>query len=260
MPVDVAELRTALARQWSALFTWLEPWGDDLAGRAGEASALPGWTNGELVAHLGRSMQALTVCVPAPPGTVPLALAEYLGTYPQRAVEITEATRALAARIAAHPLDEVDRLAREAIARVEGLEKEAVPSGAHRLVDPGALVVQARRGPVTLRDMVVSRLIELVVHAHDLIRSLRLPTPSSGQEGLDLGGPLDASAQQIVADELLAIVIVRGGWSLQVAEPALWIDLATGRRPYDVDLLAQAVQANYASDGVPDLGRMLPLL
>lgn len=243
MTADLAEISTALTAQWDRLRTWTAPLGDDLLGARDRPSALEGWTTGELVAHLGRAMEALTVCVPAPPGTVPLTLAEYLGTYPDRAEHVAAATRELAREIAHAPLTEVDALARAALARLGELGPD------------GRLVVQGRRAPVTLRDMAASRLVELVVHADDLAASL-VGTVDSAREA----SPVDRTAQRIVADELLRIVTTRVGGPLEVVDARLWIRLATGRERYDVDALARAVSTQETATGVPDLGRVLPVL
>ena len=106
-----------------------------------------------------------------------------------------------------------------------------------------------------LRELAVSRLIELVVHTDDLVVSL---TPT-----VDAVGPQDPRVPEalgIVADELLRIVVARGGWSLEIADALTWVRLATGRVPYDVDTLAHALRPQFTAGGVPDLGRMLPLL
>jgi len=243
MTADLAQISAALTNQWSLLRAWVAPLGDDLLGTRDRPSSLDGWTNGELVAHLGRAMEALAVCTPAPAGTVPLTLAEYLGTYPERAADIDEVTRALAAEIAHAPLVEVEARAQKAFAALDALG----PDG-HR-------VVQARRGPIRLRDMAMSRLVELVVHAEDLVASLAGVVGSAGS-----ANPIDRTAQRIVAEELLDIVVRRGAGSLEVTDPGLWIRLATGRTPYDVDDLARALASQDTAGGVPDLGRMLPIL
>lgn len=82
MTAGLDQISSALTSQWSRLRSWMVPLGDDLLGARDAPSSLDGWTTGELVAHLGRAMEALTVCTPAPEGTVPLTLAEYLGSYP----------------------------------------------------------------------------------------------------------------------------------------------------------------------------------
>lgn len=268
---DVTDRVAALRRQWETLRAWV---GEVVAaGDAGAPSVLDGWTVADLVAHLGRAMSALTACEPAPEGTVPLTLGEYLGTYAGRAADIDRVTRELAEQIADDPLRHVDDLVREALRHVDAL-------------GPADRVVQARRGPVLLSTMLTSRITELVVHADDLQRSLartRGAAPGSRAElgdgvgplpgvpgglgpagglgdGVTSGGPLDGDALDLVAQELLRIVRARGGWDLEVVRPLTWVRLAAGRVPYDVDVLASALAPRFPSDAVPDLGRMLPLL
>ena len=238
---DLAAATTALHTQWDVLRRWVGNVVDRRAARA--ESVLEGWTVGDLVAHLGRAMDSLTAVDVAPAGTVPLTLAEYLGQYAGRASETAEATRQLAAELGENPLAGVDALAKAAFARLDALGTSDV-------------VVLARRGPVLLSDMVTSRVLELVVHADDLARSLR----DAGRADPSGAGPVDRAALDLVAGALLRIVVARGGWSLEVAEPLTWVRLATGRVPYDVDVLADALTPQYTSDAVPDLGRMLPLL
>lgn len=253
MPADLDQLSQALRRQWGLIHTWIEPLGSDLFGMADSPSALPQWSNRDLVAHLGRAMQALTVCTPSPTGTNPLKLAEYLGLAQHAAPAITDITQALAQDLGEDLIPGVDRLARESFAQLDLLIAEAgkIPG----VSDAADLVVQARRAPVTLRTMVVSRLIELVVHADDLVHSLDHVVDARGS-----ANPIDPESLALVADELLSIVITRGGWSLTVADPQLWVRLAAGRTPYDVDDLALALEPEYTSEGVPDLGLMMPLL
>lgn len=240
MSVDVTTAATALRAQWDRLHEWVEVMADPRLGR--EGSVLEGWSIVELWAHLGRALDALAVCTPAPAGTVPLTLGEYLGAYAARAQDVAETTRRLAAQHAADPVAYVTSSARAAFANLDALST-------------GDPVVQARRGPVRLSTMTVSRLLELVVHGDDLYRSVRRARGSDA-----VPDPVDPGALALVADELLAIVRARGGWDLEVADARRWVRLATGRVPYDVDELTVALQARYTSDAVPDLGRMLPLL
>jgi len=239
MTATLTEATDALHAQWDRLRTWVVDVVDDTVGDV--PSVLPGWTVAELVAHVGRAMDALAACTPVPDGTVPLTLAEYLGTYAERAADIAETTRTLAAQVSDDPVAWIDARAAAAFAVL------ASPGD-----DP---VVQARRGPVRLSAMTVSRVIELVVHADDLYVSVqRAPGAGAGPD------PVEPGALRLVADELLAIVVARGGWDLEVVDPRAWVRLAAGRTPYDVDVLAAAIRPRFTGDSVPDLGRMLPVL
>ncbi|WP_444663256.1 maleylpyruvate isomerase N-terminal domain-containing protein [Cellulomonas sp. CW35] len=241
MTATLDEATTALHAQWDRLRTWVVDVVDDSVGDA--PSVLEGWTVTALVAHVGRAMDALAACTPLPPGTVPLTLAEYLGTYAGRAADIAETTRALAAQVATDPVAWIDARAAAAFAALEAHSRSGDP------------VVQARRGPVRLSTMTVSRVVELVVHADDLFVSVhRVPGAGAGPD------PVEPGALRLVADELLAIVVARGGWDLEVDDARRWVRLASGREPYDVDALAVALAPRWTGDSLPDLGRMLPVL
>ena len=67
MTADLADLTRALRAQWDALHAWLEPLGADMYGLANQPSALDGWTNRELVAHLARAMRPLVDFQETPP-------------------------------------------------------------------------------------------------------------------------------------------------------------------------------------------------
>jgi hypothetical protein len=240
MTTDLAAASDSLRSQWDRVRPWVGAVVDDSVG--GIPSVLPGWTVAELVAHLGRALDALAHCTPLPPGTVPLTLGEYIGTYPDRAEEIAEKTREIAADIADDPLHAIDGRERAAFATL-------------RALGPDDRVVQAPRGPVLLSTMVVSRVLELVAHADDLLRSVeRAPLAGPAPD------PVDAAALDLVARELLAVVVARGGWDLEVVDARAWMRLATGRVPYSVGALTAALRPAHPSDALPDLGLMLPLL
>ena len=236
--VELVALENLLRGQWLRIREWLTAL--DLASEPGP-SVLEGWTIAELVAHLGRAMGALTGAQPAPPGTVPLTLGEYVGSYPERATEIAEITREVAAEIAPDPLPAIERMAQEAFAQLAVLRDLGS--------DP---VIQARRGPILLSEMVISRLLELVVHTDDLVRSTRRALPGRS--------PLEPEAVGVVADALLEILLDRGGWSVELVDPVAWIRLACGRVPLESATLTAALQPAHTGDSLPDLGRHLPLL
>lgn len=222
--------------QWTRLRAWARELDGPTLARP---SVLDGWTVAHLVAHLARAFDALAAAGPTPPGTVPLTLAEYLGTYPERAAEIDRVTRELAAATADDPLGAVDRAAADAFARLAELRRLGE--------DP---VVQARRGPILLSEMLTSRLVELVVHGDDLARSAPRPGTS----------PLDGDAVRRVSDALLEVVVDRGGWDVEVVDPLAWVRLAAGRVPLTGEALRAALAPTYTSDSLPDLGTALPVL
>lgn len=239
-PTDLALLTHLLAEQWRRLRAWVgqvvgTPVGD-------QPSVLAGWTVTDLVVHLGRSMEALAVCTPAPPDAVPATLAEYLGGYGRSAQDIAATTRELGTQHADDPLAYVDAGAAAAFATLDRL-------------GPADIVVLARRGPLLLSTMVTSRLVELVVHGDDLARSVH--RARGGDAPHD---PVDPAAEAHVAQALLDIVLARVGDAVEVADARRWVRLAAGREPYDVDELARALRPLDPSDAVPDLGRMLPVL
>lgn len=235
---EVLELDHLLRAQWLRLRDWIDRL--DLAVDA-RASTLTGWTVAELVAHLGRGLVPLSTAQAAAPGVVPLSLAEYVATYPGRADGIRDETRELAARIADDPLPEVERMAAAAFDRLAEL----------RALGPDP-VVRATRGPVLLSTLVTSRLLELVAHADDLVRSTHLAPGDPG--------PLEAGAVAVVADALLDVLVARGGPRVEVADDVAWLRIACGRVPLGPASLQAALRPAPTGDPTPDLGRLLPLL
>lgn len=170
-------------------------------------SVLDGWTVADLVAHLARSGSAMTQLRPGE--VAPLPLGEYVSAYAAAAAEIAEGTRALAVATAGDRLGAIDTAWATGLAALAALGPE----------DPGDRVVVGPRGPILLSDFVATRLIELVVHADDLGRSVGRP------------GPQDQRAVDVVVAALVQI------WSDRFPRrplPALegdleWIRQASGR-------------------------------
>ena len=237
--VEMTAIEDVLRQEWLRLRRWV---GDLDPASLSRPSVLAGWDVSQLVAHLGRAMDALAAVQPAAPGVSAQSLGEYLSRYADGAQDIEQGTRDLAQEIAEDPLHALDSRAHAAFAQV-GVLRELGP-------DP---VVLARRGPIRLSDMLVSRIVELVVHGDDLARS-------TGRPAVAGDGPIDDRALHLVADALLEVVVDRGGWDLEIVDPLGWARLAAGRVPYDTDTLTTALQARHTSDSVPDLGTMLPLL
>ncbi len=192
-----------LRRQWQDLRTWLED--VDALGRADVPTGLGDWTVGDLVAHLGLGLRLVTGITPAPEGTVPISLREYVAAYPPAATAIAGQTEELQVELGDDVLAGLDRIAGEAFEHLAGI---ATP------------VVLARRGPITRDDYVLTRLLELVVHGDDLARALDAPRH-----------PGDREAVTTVATVLaVAYGEVTGGPPM-VGSPLAWIRLAAGREP-----------------------------
>lgn len=232
MDQTLQRLSTELRDQWELLRTRLEELPPD---RYADPSGLPGWSVADLVAHLGLAMGALAGAEAAPEAE-PLSLSEYVKGYAPAAPTILDRSIELAERNAADPLGSLDRVAQEAFAGVERLSAGG-----------GAAVVQGRRGPLRLRDLVLTRLVELVVHGYDLAPFLGPPVPVTG------------AARRIVAQALLEILEHRTGHDLAVADEAAWIRAAAGRITWAQAIDAGALRPEYLADGTPDLTQALPL-
>lgn len=243
MPATLAAVTRDLHEQWDLLRSWVEELPDPASE---EPSSLPGWSIGVLVAHLGRDLDAIAACRPATVADgAPLTLGGYLDTY--RGVDpdrLDAVAREVAARVADDPLAHLDAVADAGFARLEELTTRGRAEGA----EDGENLVVARRGSLTLRDMALSRLVELVVHAYDLAPVLPLPAP------------VDPTARTLVADALAELVRERSGYDVVVDDERAWILAVTGRMRWSEALAHGAVRAGAASDGVPDLSDVLPLL
>jgi hypothetical protein len=238
VPADLAYASAILRDQWGTLRAWV---GDLVAADgprlAQVPSVLAGWSVADLVAHVGRSLDALAVVTPAPDARPPLTLAQYVGGYAAGAADIAEGTRGLAVEIAADPLGALDVMARAAFDHLAALGDDRV--------------VLARRGPVRLSVLVVSRVLELVVHADDLVRSVRPQGPA----------PIDPPALTLVADALVGVLAQRTGVPVvTVTDPLAWVRLACGRVPADARAAAAAVRVTARGWGASDVARLLPLL
>jgi uncharacterized protein (TIGR03083 family) len=206
--VDTSEggaVRTLLEQQYAALSDWLDE--VPVSAHLVEPVGLGDWTLRELVAHLGLGIGLARYVVAAPAGAVPLSLGEYVRAYPPAAGQIAEMTREISARFGDDLVGGFRRTAAEAFAALDAI--------------PGD-VFQARRGPITRVDYLLTRLLELVVHGDDLQRAL----------GRD-DAPLLPAAVSAVSDALAEAYQERVG-DAPGGEGLDWIRRAAGRVP-DID-------------------------
>lgn len=148
-------MRTLLEEQYAVLADWLDrvPVTEHLSVPVG----LGDWTVRELVAHLGLGIGLARYVAAAEPGAVPLSLGDYVRAYPPASEQIAEMTRELSVRFGDDLVGGFRRTAAEAFAALDLIDGE---------------VIQARRGPITREDYLLTRLLELVVHGDDLQRAL----------------------------------------------------------------------------------------
>jgi uncharacterized protein (TIGR03083 family) len=223
-------------------------------------SVLAGWDVRTLTAHLVMMRNGLTARLsshhvgPAVPG------AAYVRRYRPSADDIADLTLAVrgdltpAALIAA--LREAPNLAQAIGAR------------------PATDILDGARGPITVLDWVVTRLLDLVVHSDDLSRSLpdappvALPRAALALVTRTLAQYLAAQAPgrsvEVRVPPFAAVQAIAGprhtrGTPPNVVEtdPLTWLRLATGRIGWDGAVQAGAVRASGAR---ADLTDYLPLL
>ena len=253
----VARTRTALLGQAAALRGWLETVPDDAWARP---SVLDGWTVSDLVAHLVVGLGVVPVVTPPEPGDRPRTLGQYLAAYAANAADIAARTKAAAGGAGRSPAQ-----AREAY-------DTALAAAARWLDERGDAddVVRGRRGPVRVSDLLVTRVIELVVHGDDLARSVpEVPAPPATREAVAVAvrATLEVLAErapgrtvEVRVPPYGAVQCIPGprhtrGTPPNVVEtdPTTWLRLAAGRVPWAAaDVRASGQRA--------DLTGQLPLL
>ncbi|MDO0913690.1 sterol carrier family protein [Streptomyces sp. DT2A-34] len=253
---DPAKIRTAVLAQFGNVrqaVRTLTPEQLALPTRLGD------WTVRDLAAHVTMAVETVSRNLDRDePAKAELTLLDWPFATAARAGDIADGTRDLAA---ANP--DLDAL----YARTE--ERLTL-----KLADaPGARLLAARTGAMTLADYLVTRTVELVVHTDDL---------NAAVPGLDI--PYDrqalAACTRLLADALAArapggstevrippyavVQCVEGprhtrGTPPNVVEtdPLTWIRLATGRVAWQ-EAVAEAKVS--ASGERADLGGLLPLL
>ncbi|NED99407.1 sterol carrier family protein [Phytoactinopolyspora halotolerans] len=228
------------------------------------ASVLPGWTIADLAAHIAMVGDSIVALVEARPRVVAKSIAGYISGYAQAANTISEGTRDIAADAGQKP--------QEILAAVDERFERA---GEHvRRLGLGDQVVEARRGPIRLGDFLLTRVIELVVHADDFARSLA-----------DLDAPvMPQGVQRTAVRTLLDVLVERApGRTVEVRVPphaavqciagprhtrgtppnvvemdaTTWIRLAAGRTTWAGEVAEAHVSA---SGDRADLSAHLPVL
>jgi uncharacterized protein (TIGR03083 family) len=153
---DPSALNAALLEQSRTVHEWLQDLpADDFA----RPSVLPDWDVRTLTGHLILVHRGLISALGQPTTERPLPNAEYVRRYRRYADSIMERTRATAGD---HPgptlVSQLTGAVNEVAAILESAELPAV--------------IRGSRGPVRAKDLVATRIVELVVHADDLSRSV----------------------------------------------------------------------------------------
>jgi uncharacterized protein (TIGR03083 family) len=222
-------------------------------------SVLPGWTVRDLAAHLVVIADSVRHLEPLPPNAGVLSLSEYLAGYADRADRVDALTHHAADEVADIPAAYRQRW-QDALERLDGLR--------------GVEKVLARRGAARLADLLVTRVVELVVHADDLARSVPQAVPVRMPDGAvalvaralaDVlaarhpGRALEVRVPPVVAVQCMPGPSHTRGTPPGVVEtdPLTWIRLASGRRTW-ADAVADGSVS--ASGERADLSGALPLL
>jgi uncharacterized protein (TIGR03083 family) len=247
----------AFLEQSATLTDWLTGVPD---GDFHRPSALADWDVRTVVGHLLLVHVGLLRGLDRPANDRPSPPHEFVKRYRRDVAIIAQSTREMTAERSA---EELRRKLREAAALIEA-----------KLRGPQPRLVDTPRGVTTVADFLKTRLIELVVHADDLSRSLpeREPVP--------LQRPALATATRVLAEILaaqapgrtvevrvppfVAVQAIEGprhtrGTPPNVVEtdPVTWLRLATGRIEFG-DALTEGTAT--ASGSRADLTRYLPVL
>lgn len=226
--------------------------------QAAHASAVPGWDLRTLVGHLVLVHEGLLAGVQRPSAATPMAAHQYVAQYRRSAAELHDKT------VAATGNEPVSAL----VQRMDAAAGALVSLLAGNL----PTVIQAGRGPVRTGDFVTSRVIELVVHADDLARSMPDPAPLV-RPALALtvrtlaeflvarapGRTVEVRVPPFVAVQAIAGPRHTRGTPPNVVEtdPTTWIRLATGRMLWAAAVDDGSVRA---SGQRGDLSDYLPLM
>ncbi|MDT4937898.1 MAG: hypothetical protein QOG80_1569 [Pseudonocardiales bacterium] len=236
----------------------LSEWFAALPDEAFECSTLlDRWDVRELLAHLVLVFEGCTRALSTPTDEPAVPAAEYVRRYRRDVEQIAASTAQTAG----------DRSASELVAAL----RVAV---ADLPADPPSGVVMGGRGPITVVDWIVTRIVDVVVHTDDLNRSLPALAPVPIERAA-LGTAVRTLAEILAAQApgrsvelrvppFVAVQAIEGlrhtrGTPPNVVEtdPVTWLRLATGRVAF-ADAVASG--ATRASGTRADLTVHLPLL
>jgi uncharacterized protein (TIGR03083 family) len=250
-PADAMLAQSALIRDWLVALPF---------EAFGRPSVLPGWDVRLLTGHILLQHVGLLTLLERPTGEAALPVHEFVTRY-RRDVEMIDAstTEAAADRTPDDLLIELDQA-------IHGIRV--------RLGQPLPRVIDTPRGPISAADFLLTRNIELVVHADDLSRSL----PDREPVALDrsalavttrtLAGMLaeryPGRSVEVRVPPFVAVQAIEGprhtrGTPPNVVEtdPVTFLRMATGRISWSE---ARATGAVAASGNRADLSEQLPLL
>ncbi|HVS68016.1 MAG TPA: sterol carrier family protein [Mycobacteriales bacterium] len=251
--------RAAYAAQLSLLVEWIARIPPDMWQLR---SRLPAWTIGELAFHTTEVPAAVTRAVTAGATKAkPQSIADYTSHWQSAAPEIAERDRRGGAGVT--PEEVVRRHAAQDAALVEALDRVT-----------GDPAVEARRGPIRLSDLMVTRVNELVVHSLDLSASLpELPPIDLDRGALGvavrmltgiLAERVPGHSVELRVPPYAAVQCVAGPRHTRGTPPNVvevdamtWVELATGRAPWTAAVADGRVRA---SGERADLSDQLPVL
>lgn len=226
-------------------------------------SVLPGWTVADLAAHIALVADSVTATDVAPRGVAARGLSEYLTTYAAAAEDLSARTVAIAAA-AGHDKERI-------LAAVD--ERFAAASATIDARGLDDIVLTTRRVPARQGDYLLTRVIEIAVHADDLACSVpsadppaipRDTTRSAVRTLLDvLAARAPGRSVEVRVAPFAAVQCIEGprhtrGTPPNTVDltPPLWLRLAGGRTAWADEVAAGAV---LASGQRADLSAYLPL-
>ncbi len=243
----------------------LRSWLADLPDSTWSASSpLPSWTVAELVAHMATVADSVAALEIAPREAAARSLGDYLESYRSIADSISETAGEVVAATHGEPAELLERLD----------ESWAAASRTVERIGMRDRVVTTRRVPTRLTDYLLTRVIEIVVHADDLARTVPdVQPPALPRDVARLGtrALLDVLAERAPGRSVevrvaphAAVQCVEGprhtrGTPPNVVEmaPAVWWRLAAGRTTWSEEIAAGTV---VASGDRADISALLPVV